>query len=165
MLCRWAPLPSVAQILLASWLLTRALIRTALTATPSRCLSEIGIYGMGWDDPCICQAWEKTIEASGLPLLLLWPWMVMHTLPKMSGRFMVLWDIDGLDGIISSWSIDRSRWAGTLKTLVTPEMNELGISFLARLHVLPFCKGLALFICVFIFTLNIFFSLTNKSVY
>lgn len=157
MLCRWAPLTSVAQTLLASWSLTRVLIRSALTASPSCCLSEIGIYGMGWDDPCICQAGGKTIEASGLPLSLPWPWMVMHTLPKMSGRFMVLWDIEELGGIISSWSIDSSCCAGTSKTRVTLDMNQLGIPFIAGPHVFPVCKGLSMFICVFIFAVNIFF--------
>lgn len=125
--------------------------------SPSLCLSEIRIYGMGWDDPCICQAEGKTIEASGLPLLLLWPWMVMHALPKMPEHFMALWDKDWLDGIITSWSIDSSRCAGTLDMWVTLDMNQFGIPFRARPHVLPACKELSVFICVFIFTINIFF--------
>lgn len=164
MLCRQAPLTSVTQTLLASWSLTRVLIRSALAASPSRCLSEIRIYGTGWDDPCICQAWEKPSEASGLPLSPLWPWMVMHALPKMPERFMALWDIDGPDGLISSWSIDSSRCAGTSTTRGTLDMNRLCVPFIARPHVLPACEGLSVFICVYACGQHLF-SLTNKSVY
>lgn len=44
MLFRWALLTSVAPTLLASWSLTRVLIRSALAAPPSPCLSKIRIY-------------------------------------------------------------------------------------------------------------------------
>lgn len=164
MLCRWALLTPVAQTLLASWPFTRVLIRAALAASPSCCLSEIRIYGAGRDDPCIYQAWAKTIEACGCPLPLLWPWMVMHTLPKMPEHFIALWDIDGLSGIISSWSIDSTRYAGTLKMWVMLDMNQLSIPFIASPHVLAVCKGLSVFICVY-FCGQHLFSLTNKSLY
>lgn len=106
------------------------------------------------DDPCICQAGEKTIEGSGLLLSLQWSWIVMHALPRdASGFYGPKWS-----SLCRGWPKDSG--CNTREHCNQRESNHF-VDYPAA-SIATLCGGLPLFVYLFMFLQKVFTAKKKK---